>query len=175
MADEEIAQLNRHIYEVVRKKAERELAPEFLNRLDRLIVFQFLTQRDYAQIVRNELAKIQLRIFRAGRRKRVPKFTLTFSSPAVSFLTREAMSDRRFGARALSRILEKRVVTSLSRLVNDRVVQPGDQLQARVGEIQEDGKKEKGIVFFRVATTKSTASAEKPPLPRDVRKSESKD
>lgn len=161
MTDTEIAQLNRHIYDVVRKKAERELAPEFLNRLDRLIVFQFLTQRDYAQIVRNELAKVQQRIVRAGLRNRVPRFNLTFSPPAISFLIREAMRDRRFGARVLSRILEKRVVTSLSRLVNDRVVQEGDQLQARVGEVQEDGTTEKTIVFFRVAETKRTALEKK--------------
>ncbi|MEX0887757.1 MAG: AAA family ATPase, partial [Patescibacteria group bacterium] len=155
LTDEEIARINKRIYFTVKAKAERELAPEFLNRLDRLVVFHFLTHRGYERILQNEIAKVQERISRAVQKGKAPAFVLTFSQPALDLLLQESMSDQRFGARPLIRTLEKRVVTPLSALINNEVIKANDHLEARVGpENDEDGNPEEAIVFFRLPPSK---------------------
>lgn len=155
MTDQEVGDLNKRIYSVVKKKAERDLAPEFLNRLDRLVVFHFLTRSGYERILQNEIAKLQSQIARAIKRKKVPAFVLTFTPAALDYLLREAMADRRFGARPLVRVLEKRVVTPLAELINNRVIRAGDHLQARVEKAADgDEELEETIVFFLTSSSK---------------------
>lgn len=151
MTDREVEGLNERIYSIVKKKSERDLAPEFLNRLDRLVVFHFLTRSGYAHILQNEIAKVQARILRVVKREKVPAFVLTFSEEALNFLLREAMADRRFGARPLVRVLEKRVVSPLSELINNRMIKANDHLEARVEKgADEDEESGEAIVFFRI-------------------------
>lgn len=165
MTDEEIAGINKRIYATVKAKAERELAPEFLNRLDRLVVFHFLMHSGYEQILQNEIAKVQSRIARTVARGKAPAFVLTFTPPALDLILRESMSDQRFGARPLIRTLEKRVVTPLSALINDQMIKPNDHLEARVDkDINEDGIQEDAIVFFRIPPSEDKLLL-KPPKP----------
>jgi ATP-dependent Clp protease ATP-binding subunit ClpA len=65
------------------------------------------------------------------------------------------MADRRFGARPLVRVLEKRVVTPLAELINNRVIRAGDHLQARVEKAADgDEELEETIVFFLTSSSK---------------------
>ncbi|KRT67609.1 MAG: ATPase AAA-2 domain-containing protein, ATP-dependent Clp protease ATP-binding subunit ClpC [candidate division WWE3 bacterium CSP1-7] len=157
MTDEEIAQINKRIYATVKAKAERELAPEFLNRLDRLVVFHFLTHRDYERILQKELAKVQKRVKRKVIKKRkAPAFVLTFSPPVLDYLLRESLGDRQSGARPVVRVIEKKVVTELAKLINGRMIKPRDHLEARVEkENNEEGVPEETIVFYRTNSQES--------------------
>jgi len=168
MTDEEIAEMNERIYSVVKEKAERDLAPEFLNRLDRLVVFHFLTRRDYEAILGNEIAKVQQRILQAVQGGKVPPFVLTFSPEATQFLLRESMADRRFGARPMIRVLEKRVVTPLSVLVNNKMIEAADHLEARVekGSGEEDPGEKEMIVFYRFPPSEDPLLLSPPKLRR---------
>lgn len=152
MTDEEVAQLNERIYSIVKKKAERELAPEFLNRLDRLVVFYFLTQGDYEKILDIELTKVQERIDQSAvTRSKNPAFFVTYTKEAKHLLLDESMSDRRFGARPLTRTVEKRVITPLSILINNELINEGDHIEGRVEEgLGDDSESEDTIIFYQL-------------------------
>lgn len=151
MTDEEIAQTNKRIYAAVKTKAERELSPEFLNRLDRLIVFHFLTRSDYTRILDIEIAKVVKLVERSIKAGRVPPFVFTFSTQAIDFLVNESMGDRRYGGRSLLRKLGKLTVAELAKLINNQMIKEGDHLEARVEKGTDDeGKTEQQIVFYRI-------------------------
>ena len=165
MTDEEIARINQNIYTTVKEKAERELAPEFLNRLDRLIVFHFLTRRDYAQILDIEIAKVVKIVERAVKAGRVPPFVFTFSTKAIDFLVNESMSDRLSGGRSLVRKLAKLTVAELAKLINARIIKEGDHLEARIAKgTDDDGKPEEKIIFYRLPPSEDKLLL-KPPEP----------
>jgi len=137
MSDAEIDQLNERIYTIVKEKSERSLAPEFLNRLDRLVVFHFLKGSHYEQILDLEFSEVQKRI----RTSRGPSFQIELNSAVKKRLLGESMGERQFGARPIVRIIEKRVTTPLSALVNNGLIQEGDLVQARIEKDE--------IVFYR--------------------------
>ena len=141
MTDQEIDRLNQRIYKIVKDKAERTLAPELLNRLDRLVVFQFLKGSHYEQILDLEFAKIQEQINKNRKGRKFPRFQLELSASVKKILLEEALSDRQFGARPIIRIIEKRVITPLSALINNQLIKNGDLVQARL----EQGS----IVFYQ--------------------------
>ena len=157
MSDEEIARINQDIYTTVKEKAERELAPEFLNRLDRLIVFHFLTRRDYVQILDIEIAKVVKIVERAVKAGMAPPFVFTFSTQAIDFLVNESMSERLSGGRSLVRKLGKLTVAELAKLINTKMIKEGDHLEARIVKgTDDDGKPEDTIVFYRIPPSEDT-------------------
>jgi ATP-dependent Clp protease ATP-binding subunit ClpA len=155
MSDNEVKQLNQSIYKVVKEKAERELAPEFLNRLDRLVVFHFLTRGNYDQILELELDEVQNRINKVGKTKKIPKFVVTYSNKARKAILDECVNDRSFGARALKRVIEKRVVTPLAELLNNDLILEGDHLEARVELKKRDEDGKATLAFFRLKVEES--------------------
>ncbi|HTS32817.1 MAG TPA: ATP-dependent chaperone ClpB [Thermoplasmata archaeon] len=80
--------------------------PEFLNRLDEIVVFHALTEKEIAQIVELQLAQVEARL--SERRIRV-----TATAAAKKLLAREGF-DPQFGARPLKRTIQRRVVDPLS-------------------------------------------------------------
>ncbi|GMR19034.1 MAG: hypothetical protein BMS9Abin34_158 [Patescibacteria group bacterium] len=149
MTDKEVMEINQRIYQVVKEKAKREFAPEFLNRLDRLVVFHFLTRSDYDQILDLELAEFQNRI--NANEKPKPQFVVTYTPKARTALLDESMSNRSLGARTLKRVIEKRIVTRISEFLNEDLIRDGDHLEARVRkERRPEGKFEKTVVFYRM-------------------------
>ena len=130
ITDEEVMQINQRIYQVVREKAKREFAPEFINRLDRLVVFHFLTRSDYDQILDLELIKFQNRINTNTKPK--PQFVVTYTPAVRTALLDASMSDRSLGARVLKRLIEKRIVTRISEFVNEGLIKDGDHIQMRI-------------------------------------------
>jgi len=151
MGDEEIEAVNERIYPIVKEKAEREFAPEFLNRIDRLVVFRFFTSKIYRLILERELEKRAERIRNAAiTGTTVPNFALTYTEEVKQLLVEEGFGDLRYGARPLSRTLEKRIVTPLSELINNGLVPTNAVLEARVETTKTQGEGDKTIVFVVV-------------------------
>ncbi|MBN1846586.1 MAG: ATP-dependent Clp protease ATP-binding subunit [Sedimentisphaerales bacterium] len=92
--------------EMLQKEVERYFRPEFLNRLDELIVFKSLTREDLGTIVDYELRKVFSRLTEQGLR-------LEVSSEAKGFLIDKGY-DLEFGARPLRRAIERHVEDPLS-------------------------------------------------------------
>ena len=98
------------VYTEMHKKltdALREIfRPEFLNRVDKTIVFRSLTQEEIGEIVDLELAKVEHRL---GKRN----LELDVSTAAREFLAEEGY-DPEYGARPLRRVIQRRVEDELS-------------------------------------------------------------
>ena len=120
--------------------ARRRFTPEFVNRLDKIVVFKPLGEPELRRIVDIELAAVQDRILHSG----APPFVFTVSGRAKDFLLREG-TDPRYGARHLKRAIERLVVQPISNLLASEQVSGGDWLAVDVEG--ENGR----IVFFKRA------------------------
>jgi ATP-dependent Clp protease ATP-binding subunit ClpC len=93
--------------EMLHKEVERYFRPEFLNRLDDVIVFKSLSREDLALIVDYELRKVRSRL------KTEHKLELELTEPARQFLIDKGYNPD-FGARPLRRAIEQHVEDPLS-------------------------------------------------------------
>jgi ATP-dependent Clp protease ATP-binding subunit ClpC len=103
------------------------LRPEFLNRIDEVIVFRALTREQIADIAR-------LLLERTTRRLRAQDIELEVTDEALELLAEEGF-DLEFGARPLRRTIQRRVDNDLSRMVLEGSLNPSDRVV--IGE--EDG------------------------------------
>jgi ATP-dependent Clp protease ATP-binding subunit ClpC len=96
-------------------EVERYFRPEFLNRVDELVVFNPLTSVDLAKIVHLQLAEVQKRLTEKG-------VHLELDQPAIDFLIAKGCSDD-YGARPLRRAIERHIEDPLSeRLLRGGIV-----------------------------------------------------
>jgi len=120
-------------YQDMRKKLtealRRVFRPEFLNRLDGVIVFRSLSKEHIQEIVSLELDKVAERLQEHG-------ISLTATPEAVSLLA-EMGYDPEMGARPLRRVIQQKVEDPLSDAVLSGQFQPGDEVVVAV-EVRED-------------------------------------
>jgi len=102
--------------------ARRKFTPEFINRIDKVVVFRPLGAEQLQKVLGLELASLQQRIIRAPGS--VP-FVMNVTEPARSFLLAEG-TDLKYGARHLKRAVERAVVHPLSNLVASAQIRAGD-------------------------------------------------
>jgi ATP-dependent Clp protease ATP-binding subunit ClpC len=98
----------------------RSLRPEFLNRIDEIIVFRALTKEQIADIARLLLDQTKRHLEPQG-------IEIEFTQEAVELLAEEGF-DPEFGARPLRRTIQRRVDNELSRMVLDGSLNPGDRV-----------------------------------------------
>jgi len=103
--------------------ASRNFSPEFMNRIDKVVVFHSLNEQDLRQILDLELRSLQERIMCSSR----TKFFFNCSDSVKDLLLREGM-DSRYGARHLKRSIERLLVTPMSNLVASGQVHLGDSI-----------------------------------------------
>jgi ATP-dependent Clp protease ATP-binding subunit ClpB len=102
--------------------ARRKFTPEFMNRIDKLVVFKTLRPEHLQQILDIELGMVQQRILMApGTRK----FAFYCTQSVKDFLLKEG-TDAKYGARHLKRAIEKNVVFPLANLIATGQVELGD-------------------------------------------------
>ena len=105
--------------------ARRKFSPEFLNRLDKVVVFKTLRPEHLERILELELAKVQQRIDNAAGQSH---FKFVCSSAVKSWLLNEG-TDARYGARHLKRVIERNIVYPLANLVATSQVTTGDSVE----------------------------------------------
>ena len=131
------AKINRSGVEAARKK----FTPEFMNRLDKIVVFKPLAESDIRRILDIELRMIQNRIFQSlGERS----FVFTVTEASKNFLLQEGV-DLKYGARHLKRALERLIVQPMSNLMATEQVIAGDWLRI---DHEEDQKQ---LIFLKEA------------------------
>jgi ATP-dependent Clp protease ATP-binding subunit ClpB len=113
--------LDQKIYRTAVEAARRKFSPEFMNRLDKMVVFRALTEHHLRRILELELQAVQDRIMTSAR----TKFLFHCSDGAKDLLLNEGL-DLRYGARHLKRAIERRLVYPLSNLVATEQVEFGD-------------------------------------------------
>ena len=103
--------LDQKIYRTASDAAKRKFSPEFMNRIDKVVVFRSLRHEQLSRILDLELAAVHQRIEEgAGER-----FTFTVTAEAKEFLLSEGI-EYRYGARHLKRAIERFVVNPLANL-----------------------------------------------------------
>ncbi|KAL0487424.1 hypothetical protein AKO1_008867 [Acrasis kona] len=96
--------------EKIMKRVKQHFRPEFLNRLDDVILFDSLTQDDLYKVIEKQLMLLEKERFEER------DISLDIKDDAKDLILRQAY-DASYGARPLGRFLEKHVVTELSRMV----------------------------------------------------------
>jgi ATP-dependent Clp protease ATP-binding subunit ClpB len=114
-----------HLDEKVEKTAtdaaKRKFAPEFVNRIDKTVVFHPLRSDQLEQILEIELRMVQQRVLETAK----GPFLFRVTPAARGFLLREG-TDLKYGARHLKRAIERHVVYPLAKLLATDQVGPGD-------------------------------------------------
>ncbi len=105
--------------------ARRRFSPEFMNRLDHVVVFKPLGAAELRRIIDIELENVRKRVQLASSRN---PFALTVAASAKDFLLR-AGTDARYGARPLKRAIERLLVHPLSNLIASGQIRRGDQIR----------------------------------------------
>jgi ATP-dependent Clp protease ATP-binding subunit ClpB len=103
--------------------ARRKFSPEFINRLDKLVVFRPLRREQLEEVLQIELRKVQSRVSRATNSSVI----FRISEEACQFLLDEG-TDQRYGARHLNRAVERFLVHPLARLLATDQLRAGDRL-----------------------------------------------
>ena len=102
--------------------ARRKFAPEFMNRIDKVVVFKTLRSEHLQQILEIELGMVQQRVLMAAG---AHQFVFNCTQPVKNFLLAEG-TDPKYGARHLKRAIERHLVFPLANLVATGQVKLGD-------------------------------------------------
>lgn len=117
----EDTEIDTKIYRTALEAAKRKFSPEFMNRIDKVVVFRSLKEHHLRDILDIELASVQDRITESAG----TKFIFECSKEAKDFLLGEGI-DLKYGARHLKRAIERFLVYPLSNLVATQQVETGD-------------------------------------------------
>lgn len=114
-------EIDTKIYRTALEAAKRKFSPEFMNRIDKVVVFRSLKEHHLRQILGIELKSVQDRITESAG----TKFIFECSDAASEFLLKEGI-DLKYGARHLKRAIERFLVYPLSNLVATNQIETGD-------------------------------------------------
>ena len=125
-------EIDTKIYRTALEAAKRKFSPEFMNRIDKVVVFRSLKEHHLRQILDIELRSVQDRITESAG----TKFVFECTTAAKEFLLAEGI-DLKYGARHLKRSVERFLVYPLSNLVATQQVETGDYVMVDFDEGSE--------------------------------------
>ncbi|MBZ5693985.1 MAG: AAA family ATPase [Acidobacteriia bacterium] len=132
--------LDEKVERTASEAAKRKFAPEFMNRIDKVVVFHPLRSQQLEQILEIELGMVQQRVLETAK----GRFLFRVTQAAREFLLREG-TDLKYGARHLKRAIERHVVYPLASLLATNQVTLGDVIS-----IDWNGG-ENGLTFLKEA------------------------
>ena len=138
------AQADDHTKSVIKNALKKTFAPEFLNRIDDVVIFNSLEKSHIAKIIKIELRDLESRIQELG-------FSLSLTKKAIEFLNDKGF-DVAFGARPLSRAIQKYIEDVLAEEIMKNKIPEGTMLQ-----FDWDGKSEN--LSFSLSYEKNTAKS----------------
>jgi ATP-dependent Clp protease ATP-binding subunit ClpB len=146
--------------------ARRKFSPEFMNRIDKSVVFRTLRSEHLQQILEIELGMVQQRILTASA---MNQFVFSCTPKVKSFLLHEG-TDPKYGARHLKRAIERHIVFQLANLVATGQVRLGDFVRI---DLSPEGKlmfiKEAENAMVPMLLERQGAAAGAPPMSRSAR------
>jgi ATP-dependent Clp protease ATP-binding subunit ClpB len=149
--DKPTTALDKKVEKTAVEAARRKFSPEFMNRLDKVVVFHPLKREELEEVLEIELGNVQKRVLDLTTRP----FLFRITSEGRDFLLEEG-TDQRYGARHLKRAIERYVVCPLSRLLATAQVHQGDVL------VIDRHPGERGLAFLR--DTEKRSSHQKMPF-----------
>jgi ATP-dependent Clp protease ATP-binding subunit ClpB len=103
---------------------KRSMRPEFLNRIDELVMFKPLNMDNMEGIIRIQIQNLSDQLSRQG-------ISIELSDQSIAFLIQEGF-DMQYGARPLKRVVQKKILDELSIAILDGKVLPGMHLKVDV-------------------------------------------
>src|ERR1700726_2704479 len=137
--DKPIGGMDQKVERTAVEAARRKFSPEFMNRLDKVVVFHPLKREELDDVLKIELKQVQKRVLDSTTRP----FLFRITSEGREYLLEEG-TDQRYGARHLKRAIERYVVYPIARLLATAQVHQGDVLL-----IDRDPAADKGLAFLR--------------------------
>lgn len=131
---------------VIEKALKRTFSPEFLNRIDDVIIFKSLEQESINEIINIIMKGVFARLSNLG-------FDLSLTDAAKKFIADKGY-DQQFGARPLHRAIQKYLEDPLAEEMLNHTIKEGDKIVA-------DFDEKEGKVFFKKEQTKKTPGEEK--------------
>jgi ATP-dependent Clp protease ATP-binding subunit ClpA len=119
------SKLDQKIDRTAVEAARRKFSPEFMNRIDKIVVFRTLRPEHLQQILEIELGLVQQRILQATGNQ---QFVFSCTAHVKEFLMLEG-TDLKYGARHLKRAIERHIVFPLANLVATGQVKLGDYIR----------------------------------------------
>lgn len=120
------AQEQDHTKGVIEKALKKAFAPEFLNRIDDVVVFNALEREDINEIIQIELKKVVSRIESLG-------YHIQLSDAAQEFLAEKGF-DKQYGARPLKRAIQKYIEDTLAEEIVNSRLNEGDTIELDLSE-----------------------------------------
>ena len=143
--DKPVHHLDEKVERAAIAAARRKFSPEFINRLDKLVVFHPLKRAELEEVLEIELGQVQKRVLDLTTRP----FLFRVTTEGRQFLLEEG-TDQRYGARHLKRAIERYLVCPLSRLLATSQVRSGDVL------LVDRHPGDKGLSFLKDTERRST-------------------
>jgi ATP-dependent Clp protease ATP-binding subunit ClpB len=143
--DKPVHRLEEKVERAAIEAARRKFSPEFINRLDKLVVFHPLKRDELDEVLEIELGQVQKRVLDSTTRP----FLFRVTSEGRQFLL-EKGTDQRYGARHLKRAIERYLVYPLSRLLATAQVRSGDVL------LVDRHPGDKGLAFLKDTEKRSS-------------------
>src|SRR6201987_5864257 len=182
--DKPITGLDEKVERTAIEAARRKFSPEFMNRLDKVVVFHPLQRQQLEEVLEIELGQVQQRVLETAR----GQFLFRVTSAAREFLLQEG-TDQRYGARHLKRAIERHIVYPLANLLATEQIHVGDLICIdfdkqeicltfpREGEnLSMPVRRQEPVTLLKAAQAKSGKTAETPaggqvpePTPRMAR------
>jgi ATP-dependent Clp protease ATP-binding subunit ClpC len=123
-----VERLNEEIYQKIRNALydpqQSPFKPELLNRFDRIVVFRFLTLKEYSAILDKKIAALNDHLARSDG------ILLRLSPEAKQWILGNGI-DFEYGVRSLERFLRRKIIDNLSRLLLKGELEPGDVIELR--------------------------------------------
>jgi len=119
--DKPVAGLDAKVERTAVEAARRKFSPEFMNRLDKVVVFHPLKREQLEEVLEIELGQVQQRVLETAR----GQFLFRVTASAREFLLQEG-TDQRYGARHLKRAIERHIVYPLANLLATEQIHVGD-------------------------------------------------
>jgi ATP-dependent Clp protease ATP-binding subunit ClpB len=119
--DKPVAGLDQKVERTATEAARRKFSPEFMNRLDKVVVFHPLHRTQLEEVLEIELGMVQRRVLETAK----GQFLFRVTGQGREFLLQEG-TDQRYGARHLKRAIERHLVYPLASLLATDQVHLGD-------------------------------------------------
>jgi ATP-dependent Clp protease ATP-binding subunit ClpC len=117
---------------VIENALKKAFAPEFLNRIDDVVVFNTLEKEDIDKIIDIELEKLLDRIAELG-------YKIKLTKKARSFIAEKGF-DKQYGARPLKRAIQKYVEDAIAEEIIKSNIQEGDSITMDIGKNETELK-----------------------------------
>jgi ATP-dependent Clp protease ATP-binding subunit ClpB len=142
--DKPTAGLHEKVEKTAVEAARRKFSPEFMNRLDKVVVFHPLKREELDEVLEIELSNVQKRVLDAATRP----FQFRITDGGREFLLQEG-TDQRYGARHLKRAIERYVVYPIARLLATAQIHQDDVL------VIDRNPEDRALAFLRDSERRS--------------------